>query len=212
MKMKAIFPSWFLSFGTVFLFVLLAAACGERKTADPGNILKDTSVAKKVDILPINPFIQQELKKLYELPVAITQYKINPEQADKIDSSYSNFDTLQVFAQRFLRIKWEELADKLEVTESSFFDQTIGKITFHYEFLNNAIGVHSADVFVNQNSNGDQIHAVYFNESENVNGSIVHRKYHWQRGGSCMIIEESTGPNNQVQMQQIKFKWDDPNE
>ena len=134
----------FLLFTAFFLF----AACKNQKQGNQG-----TAVAKK-NYFPVADFLRSEIHYVDSLPLGITKYHIEHNQADTVYIKSEEFDQL---AGAFLPPVLTSAAFENDYTETSFMDQTTQTVTFTYSTQNSKQDLQRIDVLAKPEEGFNQV-------------------------------------------------------
>ncbi|HTQ64596.1 MAG TPA: hypothetical protein VMI12_07340 [Puia sp.] len=187
-----------------FLFLIPACKNGEQKKDTP------PPQEEKKDYFPVVDYIKSEIDYVDSLPAAIKKYTIRNGIKDSMFIKAADFDQL---AKIFLPAELNNPGFEKDFTETSFFDQTTGLLTFTYATKNKKSLLQRVDVLLTPSaglSTGfNKVKSVYMEKLENKNDTLSTQKMYWRAKKSFDIISILQPENQSPISDQVKVVWDD---
>jgi hypothetical protein len=186
----------------IFLFLLACSSPG----GSPGGQAapSDSSVAK--DFFPVPDFIAGQLKLIDSFQYPLTKIV---RTGTKSDTSACTDQELRTLAENFRSPDLNDPAIHRYYTESSFADQTIPAITFHFSTTRPEMVIRKLDLIVHPDpEKSDKVNSIYLEKSFSSGDTLVSQKLFWYTDKSFVIVTSRQLGSRDLGETQVKLVWD----
>lgn len=174
----------------------LVMSCGNNP--DPAKTSQ-----KNKDFYPVRAFIQQELKSIDSLPVAIFLYT---DQDGGTDTTIVDKSAFRVLAEAAAQpdISQPPLRDGYE--ETVFLDATLNLVTMSYRPLKETGSpIRKIDVYIHPGT--EQVKSVYIEKQESAGDSTILEKTVWSAGKQVQMTRLISRNGQADRLENRRFSW-----
>ena len=158
---------------------------------------------KNKDFYPVRAFIQQELKTIDSLPVAVFLYT---EQSGSTDTSVVDKSAFRMLAEVAAQPDISQPPFRDGYEETVFLDATLNLVTMSYRPLKETGSpIRKMDVYIYPET--EQVKTVYIEKQESAGDSTILEKTVWSAGKQVQITRLVSRSGQADRMENRRFSW-----